>query len=125
MKLHIPSIGDEIVLAADWHFILHDESRNATLFTFLNIPGYNPNTWYNNMAPTPVIIPAGEKLKIDRIYIRKGKDDFDSVTFLWKGKSTQPRIERYHDGSEYKVPRSPVRFWAKLEDVNKIEFNPL
>lgn len=122
MKLYIPSVGDQIRLVADWEPTIHDESRNSSIFEFFQIPGYDPDRWNNNMPPTKVLIPAGEILKIDRIYIRKGKDDFDSVTFLWKGKSTNPRMGRYFNEQEYKIPRVPVRFWAKLGDVNQIEF---
>lgn len=125
MKLYIPSVGDELKLLADWEPTIQDESRNSTIFEYLEIPGFDPKRWNNDMPPTKILIPAGEILKIDRIYIRKGKDDFDSVTFLWKNRRTNPRIEHYHNGQEYRVPRQAVRFWAKLNDVNTIEFEPV
>lgn len=51
-------------------------------------------------------IPSGTELSFDRIYIRKGNKDFSSVTFYAK----IPDIKK------------KIRFFAKLEDVNKIEF---
>jgi hypothetical protein len=153
MRLYIPSVGDTIKLTADWEPTIHSEYRNATLFEYFQIPGFNPSTWNNKLPPTKVLISAGEVLKIDRIYIRKGKGDFDSVTFLWKGKKTLAKVEtrtgrriigqkspgfingliscrqteyEYEDFTyEDKTPASPVRFWAKLDDVNQIEFEPV
>lgn len=54
-----------------------------------------------------VTFPRGTVLEIDRIYIRKNAAEFSSVTFKIREKN--------------KV----LRFWAKLEDVNKIEGNLL
>ena len=154
MKLYIPSVGDEIRLLTDWHPLIHDESRNSTILEFLQVAGYDPQNWNNRLPPTRVVIPAGEILKIDRIYIRKGKDDFDSVTFLWKGKRTNAHSEiksgrrlistvsgrntlrslfspptspaEYEDYTYVdKTPARPVRFWTKLNDVNTIEFEPV
>lgn len=45
-------------------------------------------------------IPNESILTVDRIFIRKGSRDFDSVTFRW----------------------NKNRFWVKLDDANKIEF---
>ncbi len=154
MKLYIPSIGDEICLTKDWTFRLWNECRNESLMEFIGDTrratyGYLEEE-YNSIACT---IPAGQILKIDRIYIRKNKEDFDSVTFFWKGARTQPKThqrtayqivatepmtlgsyitngfrhpEVTHIEVPYqaKTPAKPVRFWAKLEDVNTIEFEP-
>jgi hypothetical protein len=53
-------------------------------------------------------LQAGTELRISRVFIRKGSEDYDSVTF-YGGVC--------HLGVIHKV-----RFWAKLEDVNKIEY---
>lgn len=45
-------------------------------------------------------IPGESILTVDRIYIRKGSPDFDSVTFRW----------------------NKNRFWVKLDDANNMEF---
>ena len=123
MKLYIPEIGDSIKLTADWTFDLYNEDRNGSLMEFIKDPRQVIGSWHEKYGSVQSTIPAGEILKVDRIYIRKGIKDYSSITFLWKGKSTEPRTERYAwDGSEYKIPRRPVRFWAKLADVNNIEF---
>lgn len=135
MKLHIPRLGDDLTLASDWAFMLYDEYRNQTMTEQMGIT-FPPKPHFNRDENPPVLvtIPAGEKLKVDRIYIRKGAADFDSVTFLWTGRSTEPKIinrtmRRVNGPNDYqdipyesKKPRKPVRFWAKLDDVNKIEF---
>jgi hypothetical protein len=58
-----------------------------------------------------VTIPAESVLSIDRIFIRKGMDDYSSLTFFLKS----------HPNKTFK--KKP-RFWAKLHDCNKIEFEP-
>jgi hypothetical protein len=58
-----------------------------------------------------VTLPVGDILKIDRIYIRKGAEDFDSVSFFLT-KTTETRMSKV---------KGKKRFWAKLEDVNQLE----
>lgn len=65
-----------------------------------------------------VTIEAGQKLKIDRIYIRKGISDYSSVTFYATGLGKVLHKNRWSDKAKNKA----IRFWAKLSDVNKIEF---
>lgn len=103
MKLYIPEIGDQFVLSSDWNFTLYCEYRNESLM--------KKNGWefkWGNTAgdKKPLVMPKGTALKVDRIYIRKGNSDYSSLTFFigsgdWKG----------------------CRFWAKLSDVNNIEFD--
>jgi hypothetical protein len=59
---------------------------------------------------TPVTLKAGQVLSIDRVYIRRGASDFSSITFNYIG-----------------APKGSgrVRFWAKLVDVNSIEFESI
>ena len=56
-----------------------------------------------------VTIPKESVLAVDRIYIRKGMDEWSSLTFYLK----------YHPNKQFK--KKP-RFWAKLSDCNHIEF---
>jgi hypothetical protein len=124
-QLYIPSVGDRIRLTADWEFDLYCEYRNSTLVEVL---GLLTGGGGRNLDVIKASIPSGEVLKIDRIYIRKGSGDFDSITFMWEGMSTQPRIEDLGPGwgkRIVKVPRKPVRFWVKLPCANKIEFEPV
>jgi hypothetical protein len=54
--------------------------------------------------------PAKSVLIVDRIYIRQGQDDYDSVTFRSKYQQTG---------------FGKVRFWAKLDDVNTMQVEDL
>ena len=50
-------------------------------------------SWQNkNFNSILVTVPAGFELKVDRIYIRKGKKEFSSITFLWVGERTNPKM---------------------------------
>ena len=136
MKLYIPELGDEIRLIADWNFGLYNEDRNTSLMAYMadfREPGY---FWRKDVAPIPCTIPAGAVLKIDRIYIRKGQEDFNSITFCWQGMAIPAHMEEITTyvwlpdgkgvyqptGKLRKVPKKPIRFWAKMSDVNTIEF---
>ena len=143
-KLHIPRLGTEIVLAEDWTFQLFDEHRNEGLIAAAGIAtpsrlltdfwgvsrrereaavqkskwrkadGSMPDDDRYYQLCHPVTIPAGAVFSIDRIFIRKGAADFDSVTFWLKAKQNPVTIK----GRQLK---KSVRFWAKLDDVNRIE----
>lgn len=52
-----------------------------------------------------VYITEGCTLTVDRIYIRKGASEYDSVSFFVEG-----------------LAPKKIRFWAKLDDCNNIEF---
>jgi hypothetical protein len=136
MNLYIPAIGDELRLTADWTFDLYDEDRNSSLMEFLDDPRKGKSRWSRDLTIHPATIKAGAVLKVDRIYIRKGMDDFDSITFYWKDARTEPRIEYVDDYNTFdkftrkcaqqqpvRIPRKPVRFWVKLPCANKIEFD--
>lgn len=134
MKLYIPEISDEIRLLSDWTFGLYNEGRNESLMKKIGDSRRTCADWASDFGPIPCTIPAGAVLKIDRIYIRKGKGEFSSITFLWKGERLPSRMEEIRSygcltdgkptptGEFYKIPAQPIRFWAKLVDVNKIEF---
>ncbi len=107
-KLQIPTLGSNVLLTGDWEFALHNEARNRTLMDHFAIQypkGYWPQyEHFNRGGSTQVTLPAGTKLVIDRIYIRRGNDDFDSITF---------RIVELNG-----KPVKKLRFWVKLPDVN-------
>lgn len=144
MRIFVPTIGTLLRLLTDWEFDLYMEYRNKTLFEHLQFPyadswreQFNCPTGYDfdpvhGRAHRRVIIPAQSELRVDRIYIRKGAADFDSLTFYWKGAKTKKRTEErtgltvgpgYRRAFPYtaSIPAKPVRFWAKLEDVNRME----
>jgi hypothetical protein len=58
-----------------------------------------------------VTLPKDTILKVDRIYIRQGSEDFDSVTFRISDCPNKDLIKK--------------RFWVKLDDANKLEFEPV
>jgi len=125
MKLYIPEIGNQLRLTAEWTFGLFNEDRNATLME--KVGDVREVTWGGgNYGSIPCTIPVGATLKVDRIYIRKGLSGYSSLSFLWVGERTESRIEsRWVGQPEHgvvKIPRKPIRFWAKLDDVNNIEF---
>lgn len=118
MRVFIPEIGTVLTLAAPWEFKLINENRNAGIAKLLGANGdyYYPwgttetNEWantYNRQRkpndPGSYAFPAGTNLEVDRIYVRKGNEEFSSVTF------------KTHVGNKV------LRFFAKLDDVNRIE----
>lgn len=111
MKLYIPDIKDKLVLSNDWTFDLYEEYRNHKLLKALEIKlNESPNYWDRIKEKHSVILLKDTELVVDRIYIRKGREmaDFSSVSFIIN--SSNKKINK-------------CRFWAKLEDVNKIEFS--
>lgn len=127
MNLFIPPLGTEITLAEPWTFGLFREHRNETLIDMLGVTYPDQSGisyWDRQQQSVEVTLPVGAKLKVDRFYIKKGQGDYDSVTFFLKGSARPGYTNTYrdYDGRErtYKVPKKPVRFWAKLADVNKI-----
>ena len=144
-RLHIPRLGTEIMLAEDWTFPLHFEHRNESLRGAAGIRSVfelADDFWHKPLAERreivtksqwrmpngeislethdlhrmvhPLTIPRLATLSIDRIYIRKGNAGFDSVTFWLKARHNPVTINA-------RAVRKSVRFWAKLEDVNRIE----
>lgn len=119
MKFYIPHLRDRIKVTEDFTFPLHCESRNdAAMFGIAD-----RREWPHTVQPAQVIngrliayetviyhpidvsIPAGTVLGIDRIFIRQGARDYDSVTFRSYGQG---------------LPKG--RFWIKLDDLNGMEF---
>lgn len=85
-------------------------------------------TWKNHtpMEYIDVRIPAGAVLTVDRIYIRKGVDAYNSLTFwlrkpakLKKPKKGEP-VPPVDPDYEFLAKAGGTRFWAKLPDVNRI-----
>lgn len=110
----IPTIGSTITLTRDWTFGLYPEHRNATLWNVTVGPLEKRSYFWTDWARcrndifTPVTLPAGTVLKVDRIYLRKGSEDFDSVSFRTVECPSNPKLAK-------------KRFWAKLRHVNLIE----
>lgn len=107
-RITIPTIGSDLILATPWAFMLYHETRNEKFLETLGIE-YDYSWRQQKMAASEVALPAGTRLKVDRIYIKKGNGDYDSVTFTMK-KGNYPGDKK-----------KSGRFWAKLNDVNRIE----
>lgn len=117
-QITIPTIGSDLILEEPWAFMLYHESRNIG---FLENLGHDPwkgtkiDTGEKNWNGDPihdivteVALPKGTRLKVDRIYIKKGAGRFDSVTFTMK-RGNYPGNKKLGG-----------RFWVKLNDVNRI-----
>lgn len=79
---------------------LHEETRDKL--------------WEESRNPhVSFVLPAGSLLSIDRIYIRKGVKEFSSLTFYLKETTWKPLAKK---------KKGATRFWAKLQDVNNVEF---
>jgi hypothetical protein len=122
MKLFIPAVGYRIKLTKEWSFDLYYESRNDSLMKVVD-PGWDetPIGWQaryvgdrysGGLKHVRTSLPLNTLLEVDRVYIRtmnktaqSSDDDYDSVTF----KVIDEKKKR-------------TRFWAKLCDVNEIEY---
>ncbi len=62
-----------------------------------------------------VCLKKDSVLKTDRIYIRKGQQTFDSITFTLESSPDFKKVGK----------KSLARFWVKLKDANNIEFESL
>jgi hypothetical protein len=116
MKLFIPSVGYRLKLTEDWTFSLYSEWRNRALQEALKLGTVKPFGMYSHRYPEimNVTLPKETILEVDRVYIRAtnknktGDDDYDSLTFKIIDCPT--------------INQKKVRFWAKLNDVNNIQF---
>jgi len=85
-------------------------------------------TWreHQPMSYIDVCLPINTMLTVDRIYIRKGVDAYNSLTFWLKKPAKLPKVKK---GEPPVIPSEEYdflqrvggnRFWAKLPDVNNI-----
>lgn len=123
-KVYIPDIGSIIECAEDWTFVLYNEHRNYAMAEAVGQRASTQNRWasdsrYGQPYGT-VTLPKGTKLRIDRLYVRKGLAEYSSVTFV---------IQETDDSRFYSVgPKGGkklkrTRFWSKLADVNEGNWN--
>ncbi len=133
-KFFIPDIGDCVQLVEDWEFPLHLEGRNHTLINCIK-PGVTYG-WRSANNTLLVTFKAGTILQVDRIYIRKGKTEWSSITFYVKydpddvvrekrtaassrwASYTRDTVDIPESVPEQK--RKGARFWAKLDSVNEM-----
>ena len=123
MLLMIPDIGTELKLTHSWSFNLYNESRNMDLIGnmfLLGGVGWRDKTFdgrkvSNGEVLAEVTLAKDSILKVDRIYIRKGGEEYSSITFR------VPKGTTFKKGKNVIVSKKNMRFWAKLGDVNKIK----
>ena len=65
-----------------------------------------------------VTLRAGTRIKVDRVYIRKGASDFSSITWYAYDLGETTIVNAYRSTKKRSV-KSP-RFWTKLKDANNI-----
>jgi hypothetical protein len=118
-QLFVPEIGTKLVLKTDWNFELFHESRNKALWeAFGHIFDYRASFYVGvNKTSIPCIIPADTQLMLDRIYIRKGKEDFSSLSWFIED---SPDTRLNPTGLNKGFVSNKKRFWAKLDDCNNI-----
>jgi hypothetical protein len=110
MKLFIPHLKTLLKLERDWFFELNPEYRNMSLYQVFSgqiIDRWAANAPFRKMLP--VTIPKDTILSLDRIYIRNGNRQYDSVTFRIPKKMGNP------------PELAGCRFWVKLDQANEIE----
>ncbi len=110
-RLLIPEIGTFLLLEKDWAFNLHYETRNGKILQAIGVE-FDWRKSHSTVDTYPVVIKAGSTLSVDRIYIRRGKGDYSSLSFnLLKGSTLE------YKG---KTCQANGRFWAKLSEVNQM-----
>lgn len=116
-RLYIPELGTVITLAEDWTFDVIREHRNTSLYD-----SWKDCSWEEAKKDKAVCkLPKGTVLVIDRIYIRKGQTDFNSVSFNIPAKFYKPDDIWefvYNDKYSKTKAKKSVRFFVKLADAN-------
>lgn len=150
MRMFIPEIGTRIVLTQPWSLLIYCEHRNEAVHGRLRA-GLAAGEFERMQADAerlsdahyeecrkrysagfdqeraealldqaerakaiPLILPVGTELTVDRIYIRKGVSAFSSLTFHLT-RTAHPLLSA----------KGRRRFWAKLDQVNQMEFDLL
>lgn len=109
-RVQVPMIGSKIRLSEPWVFRLFPEQRNIKLWQAIFGDVNDQWTFHWSMMSSGMwraaSFPAGTVLSVDRIYLRKGLGEYNSLTF------------RVVSSSDKRIVKQ--RFWAKLGDVNRI-----
>lgn len=98
---------------------------DASVWTHEPYDGCDGSDLWGGQWHAPFVLRAETVLIFDRYYIRRGRQDYDSVTFrsdCWMSRLGDPLFtKKYVNGRKVKN----IRFWAKLDDVNKIVGKPV
>lgn len=121
-QIYVPDIGSIVECAEPWTFVLYNEGRNDAMIEATGLkPKVTRSYWDHYGKPLgTVTLPAGTKLRVDRVFIRQGMSEFSSLTFV---------IQETNDDRFYQLDKKgnrklrKTRFWAKLADVNAGNWN--
>lgn len=134
MRFFIPPLGTAVRLTRAWTCTVHREGRNwdvrrALVAHAAGETGAEPQMgdWWarysaqtsDSDGPLAMTLPADTILKIDRIYVRSGQGDFDSVTFMIKDSPDKRFVPKRKKGGG--TFDGKPRFWVKLHEANAIE----
>jgi len=126
MKACVPTIGTYLRLTENWIFPLHQEYRNQDLVRSLGLKvTYGRYVSGNWIQPDPemICLKAGTLLSVTRIYIRGSFRDYDSFTFrLLESPDPVFAAGKATNNQWGTTVVKGVKFWAKLADVNHMEF---
>jgi hypothetical protein len=110
MQLFIPTIGTKLKLEAEWSFTIIAAGRNDSLLRAAGLGAIaNHGVMYKDKTVGKVTLPKDTVLTVDRIYIRQGKKDYDSITFVVR------------DSPQFGNKRA--RFFVRLSEVNGMEYS--
>ena len=120
MKMFIPSVGDRIRLLKDWTFPCFCAGGNYKFIWKMR-----PDTIGHEINSVALTLPKGAELIVQRIYIRAGQKEWDSLTFTLKvlppPKSKSSKSLK-NETTKKIASKATGRFWVKLRDINGIEF---
>lgn len=115
MKLFIPPLRTKLRLTEAWLFPIHMDYRNSNFRRAML--GDLVITTPPPVLPEIIRLEPGTILAVDRIYIRKGQDGFDSVTFRVVDSPNKALLSKSRGGT---MQNGQARFWVKLLDANNI-----
>jgi len=117
----IPELGTKIKNPDDWTFSVIVDHRNMCLFEAENVPF--PTKWTNPTFQKHAFnktFPKDSIFQIDRIYVRKGAEEWSSVS-LFILETTDPKFS-----TKKRAPFSKEmifgRFFCPLDDFNRGKF---
>lgn len=133
MQFFIPDIGFKLVLTNDWTFNLFAENRNDSLLACFGVSG---SPWYNQeeirkykskgfaeesprMWAVKFTLPSDTVLTVDRVYIRKGANEYSSVSFNIPRESLTQDFLDAHPA----LRKGRLRFWVKTKDLENLHFS--
>jgi hypothetical protein len=107
-RLFIPQVGNQLKLIANWDCKIFNDRLNKKVFSGLNIDVTGEDS---RNSTVDITFPKGTVLKVDRLYVRAPASSYDSITFSIASCPIKSLVK--------------ARFWVKLMDANKIEFEEI